>query len=157
MLLRVAQRKSAWEEDDPSEVVNVEFQDRDGAVDLRPSVYEAQDAGEALRCCAEHAGSFLSPTTVVALQFSGGGAVVSNSGTTFFAFANARHREVVFDDEAALTEHVATVLGDLDARRHRFTRGEVKAHVAANKASVEWRRAFDEAPHGERWRKLVKG
>lgn len=157
MLLRVAQRKSAWEEEDPAEVIKVEFQDREGAVDLRPSVYEAQDAGEALRCCAEHAGSFLSPTTVVAVEFSGGGAVVANAGTTFFAFANAQHREVVFDDEVALTEHVATVLADVEGRRHRFTRGKVKTHVAANKESVEWQRAFDEAPHGERWRKLVKG
>lgn len=157
MLFRVAQRKSVWEEKDPAEVVKVEFRDRHGVVDLRPSVYEAQDTEQALQCCAEHAGSFLSPTTVLAVEFSGGGAVVTNAGTTFFAFSNEQHREVVFHDEVALTRHVATVLADVEDRRHRFTREEVKTHVAANKESAEWQRAFDEAPHGERWRRLVKG
>ena len=54
VVIRFAKRKAAWETADPAEIREVEFKDKDGRYDLRPSVYEI-DRQQAVRAFAEHA------------------------------------------------------------------------------------------------------
>lgn len=155
MLLRVAKRRAVWDEGDPAEVVRVEFQTSKGDVDLRPSVYDVADKEEALRCSCEHCATFLSPPTKVrGYDFRGAGTPHPDPGATHFTFTRERHREVVFDDEAALVRHVARVVAERADRELTFSTAELRAYVREHANDPEWQAAFSALPHGPRWRRL---
>lgn len=154
MLVRIVKRRAAWEEDDPAAIADVEFRDSEGGDDLRPSVYEVGDRDGCLRCMAEHGASFLRPVAPklgIDVSDPPVGSVHVDPGRTFFAFANAQHREVVLADRAEL---LAFVEHAMPRERVTFTNAEVKAYVRAQRDAghAEWEAAFKSAPHGSKWK-----
>ena len=138
-LVRIGKRRLAWEESEPAEIARIEFRDRDGNLDLRPSVYEvdAVDAGvphrgQIVRVHDEHAVSVISPPRGGDdLIVDGAFEVEEEYGETLFSFANERHRELRFPDEPALIAFVGVLMGSRSERRVQLGRDELFAYIAA--------------------------
>lgn len=140
-VVRIGRRRSAWEQDDPRAIAEVEFRDpRRDALDLRPSVYEVHEHQEAalrrrvVQVCAEHWVSFIRPPRPPErLAFDVAGCtqapLVPSPGTTAFAFSNEAHGELVFASENELLAMMATLRAELAVRDLRVTLEEVLAHV----------------------------
>jgi hypothetical protein len=129
ILLRFGKRRASWSPSTPLEqLLQAEFRSRDGITDLRPSVYEIPGAQSAVvRTHAEHtAGNDLKPTNgFMNFDLSGWSAVESSDGECCFKFAREAHRELIFDDEAALARFVGRVMKDRQGREFATTREDL--------------------------------
>ena len=129
-----------------ADVVLAEFS-RDGAVDLRPSVYVLDADPDAIgalvvRIHAEHTASFLRPPNVAAgVDFDGVGEphLEPSPGETRFRFANERHHELLLDDENALRKLIDAVRETIDGRVHSVSLAQMLDHIIEQRAEPEWR------------------
>ncbi len=158
IIFRIAKRKAAWESS-PSEIIDTEFQDG-GEVDLRPSVYEVEDAGPAItRIVAEHsAGAGLDPPRG-ALCFDTCGAtsapIAATPGEVPFAFARDAHREIQLRDRAALRGMIEALLRETE-RRREVAKADIHHYVATRFAAAdrEWKSFAENNAKAAGWSKL---
>lgn len=160
MQLRVIKRLSSLELA-PEEVLKVEFWSRDAdQPDLRLSTYQV-DQEEAARVFAEHTVSFLSPPRRVGAwpvdAAAGVRPFTPERGATRFRFANERHHELRFQDEADLLDFARSLCGPPPtaplAREGKELLAYVRGRLAV--ADPEWVAGLQAAPHGRRWRDAV--
>lgn len=159
MIFRILKRRTSLELDDPDLLLDIEFRNPgDNAPDLRPSVYVVADDSEALRAYCEHVASFISPPRG-GNGFDVGGldgiVVHEDPGRTMFDFANKQHRELLFDDEAALRRFLRTLIVELSERTVQFTKAQVHEYVRTHASDPEWKVALDTAPKASKWKKAV--
>ncbi len=142
VVVRFAKRKAAWETGDATHIREVEFKDKDGEYDLRPSVYEV-DRGEVVRTFAEHAaaapidppGSALG-IDLRDLRFP----LEPELGNDKFAFTRDRHREMALSSRAELDELIAHACKDLAVRKVEITKTSVYEYVSERLEALdkEW-------------------
>lgn len=111
-LVRFAKRRTAWELTSAAEVRDIEFRDRHGQPDLRPSVYRIT-ADEVTRCFAEHAAAVPidPPRTALGIWAEGcSPRSLPSTGLPTFAFMRDRHEEIHVANIGALTVLVACLL-----------------------------------------------
>jgi hypothetical protein len=142
LIIRFARRKAAWESTDAAEIRKVEFTNKNGELDLRPSVYDV-DASEVIRTFAEHAAAapIDPPGSALGVDMSGIRLELNNEpGNKRFAFTRERHREIVVETEAAIEQLISSVLATLASRLHSIPKAEVYAYVASRfqVADDEW-------------------
>lgn len=150
-VVRLCRRRTAWENTDPREIAEVEFQDRStGSFDLRPSVYVVSGASEDLRALvvrvrAEHSATYLRPPPAAGtLEFDVDGATDAplehSCGKTCFRFANAAHAELLLRSVDALLSLVARLIDERDTRAIVLSGDEVVGHAEARQRAGddEW-------------------
>src|SRR5690349_1635292 len=121
VVLRVGKRKTSWETKEVETIVQTEFKERNGVLDLRPSVYVVDAPGneaalsEVVRVVAEHTASFLSdpPKGTRNPDLNGLADMVQTPGNSKFAFANAHHHEISLQDADALRDLVRRALSEI--------------------------------------------
>lgn len=158
-LLRFARRRTAWESPSAEYVRDIEFRDREGNPDLRPSMYLVEP-GDIIRCYAEHAAAIpVDPPRSALVVFSEACAderVHEEPGSEKFAFIRGRHREVHVVDEAALTAFVACLLVGLKVEHAEVAARDVVAYGQARVLARdgEWL-AVVTAPDSKAWMKKL--
>lgn len=116
VLLRILQRKTSLEPGvDDATIRQLEFEDDDGTLDLRPSVYAISDV-ESVRAATEHAaGCGLDVKNLSHLDLAGAltADVVQSPGNDWFTFANERHHELMLDEGSVneLVRHARVPIG----------------------------------------------
>jgi hypothetical protein len=158
VLIRFSKRHAVWEPGHtPEEIQHSEFRQRDGSLDLRPSVYEIEVA-EIVRAFAEHATVFSPPSSNAGIDLGGlGHEVRYTPGRTGFTFTTSAHRELSIGNKEALFDLIAKVLVDLDSRSHPVTRAEIMTYAKARLAAMdpEWQRAVTRTRTGTWVHKLA--
>src|SRR5574341_543811 len=140
VLLRIARYRASLELTDPELLIQQEFRDRDGELDLRLSTYEFQSEGgegSVVQVHAEHSASLLKdpPRGQKSINLAGlRGNVVRTAGDTKFRFTSEAHREVLLADDADLRDLAAILIRESDR---------------------EWLAAL-EGPDQDEWRRQVK-
>jgi hypothetical protein len=131
-LLRFARRRAAWESPSPEYIRDVEFRDREGKADLRPSMYFVEEK-EILRCYAEHAAAIpIDPPRSALVVFGeacAGDKIREEAGSEKFIFIRERHREVHVIDEAGLTGFVTCLLDSVKNERAEVGLKDVVAYA----------------------------
>src|SRR5690242_18134969 len=98
-VLRLGKRKTSWEVTAASEIIDAEFKDKEGVIDLSPSVYVIEPAldqarATIIRIHTEHAASLLRdpPKGAIDVDLNGITPIepTRTAGATKFAFANER-------------------------------------------------------------------
>ena len=140
--MRFAKRKAAWETADLGQIRDVEFKDKDGDYDLRPSVYEI-DEKQIVQAFAEHAATapIDPPRSALGIDFSGVQfPLLRKPGGKRFALIREQHREVELDSQSDLEDMIATVCRDLSARRRDVPKSAVYKYVGGQleAADHEW-------------------
>jgi hypothetical protein len=164
-VIRMARRRTAWEGASVDDAIDVEFRDRSGAIDLRPSVY-VFDAEEpavhpvVVRLRAEHSFSLLQSPNAAGTQINLEGAspcpLTQSPGTTRFEFANASHHELVLAGEPDLRQLVQAAQGTFQQREHPVSRDEAISYATTREdaGDPEWIAVLAD-PAKKEWRKLV--
>ena len=165
-IVRMAKRRTAWESASTDELIQAEFLDRHGGLDLRPSVYvfEAHDVQAkhelVVRLRAEHAVSLMKSPNAAGPHVDFEGVTPRppefSEGTTRFSLANRVHHEVVLDDQAELHAMLSAARADLANRLLPVSRDEVLDYARARLAAEdpEWVAVLNEGSKPE-WKKLV--
>lgn len=163
----MAKRRTAWESASTDELIQAEFLDRHGGVDLRPSVYvcEADDVevkrARVVQLRAEHAVSLMKSPNAAGPHVDLEGATPRppefSEGTTRFSFANRMHHEVVLNDAAELHAVLDAVRTDVAQRLLPVTRDEVLDYAATRllASDPEWAEVLNDDTKRE-WKKLVE-
>lgn len=142
--------------------MEVEFRDRDGSWDLRPSVYEVRANDETelnrimQRLYTEHAASFLRdpPKSIPPLNMDTDRSVVSTLGRTFFRLANRCHREIVLQSESDLRNLVRSLQQQLAVRRLNVVTVQEMldyANARLEEADDEWVSFVRNSEKGSKW------
>lgn len=142
VVVRFAKRKAVWETADAAQIRDVEFRDKDGGYDLRPSVYEI-DQHDMVRAFAEHAAAapIDPPGRALAINLHGSRfALAKEPGNDTFAFTRDRHRELVLSTQGELDEVIKMACQDLAARQTEITKESVHYYVSGRLAAEdrEW-------------------
>jgi len=158
VLVRFSKRLAIWEPGrTPEEIQQSEFRQKDGAVDLRPSVYEVEP-NEVVHAFAEHATVFSPPSSNAGIDLAGlGREVKSTPGRTGFAFTTSAHREFLLKDKEDLLDLISETLANLDSRQRRVTRVEIVSYAKVRLAAMdpEWLQAVPRAKPGTWVHKLA--
>jgi hypothetical protein len=158
VLIRFSKRLAIWEPGHtPEEIQHSEFRQKDGAIDLRPSVYEIQDS-EVVRAFAEHATMISPPSSSAGIDLGGPGSEVeSTPGKTGFSFTTSAHRELALKSKEDLFNLIGRVLAGLGSRLHHVTRAQIMTYAKARLAAMdpEWQRAIAHSKPGTWIHKLA--
>lgn len=142
MRLRVALRRVQDDIRTVDELLRVQFADRSGGLDLRPSFYDVAQSN-AVQTYAEHSASFRqSAKSGDMFEIGGlpGGDVVATPGETDFQFTQAAHRELVFQNATGLRSFAQPLMAALAARTVTVKKKDLKAYVQRRLATgdLEW-------------------
>lgn len=132
VVLRFARRKAAWETADAAQIRDIEFKNKNGDYDLRPSVYEVNQ-NEVVRAFAEHAAAapIDPPGAALGIDLSQSGfSLKSEPGNPKFCFTKEKHRELVLSTVADLDEVIAWVCKDINRRRTEITKMSVYQYIS---------------------------
>lgn len=161
LLLRIARRKTSWEEKDPIAIYQAEFEDKNGEPDLSPSVYEVQ-VSDVVRIATEHcAGSNLrdvpSRQHVDLQKFYSGTPRRVPSNNQWFHFAREAHCELPFNSR----DELILMLGQVCERgcvRYPVTRENVKEFLGRQREEKdpEWLRFFSQHEYGRLYERLAE-
>jgi len=151
LILRIVSRWTAWERENPEEIVDHNFRAPQGGTDLRPSLYEtADDAAEIVRVMAEHSTGSNSVRVMRGVDLSGicPRDPIESPGGLRFAFTRDRHRELVLEDRGELIEIVRRLLPELATRARVAEKSAMKAYVheKVEARDSEWLEFFTEFP-----------
>lgn len=143
LLVRFAKRKAAWEEANAAQIREVEFRDKDGEYDLRPSVYEI-DEEDLVRAFAEHAAAapIDPPGSALSIDFLGVLCRIEpHPGNDRFAFTRDKHRELALSTPAELDAAIEFVCAELCSRKRETSKSSVYQYVSARLEANdgEWR------------------
>lgn len=158
VLVRFSRRLAVWEPGRTvEEIQQSEFRRKDGAADLRPSVYEIEEAG-LVRAFAEHATVFNPPSSNAGIDLAGlGHRPNPTPGRTGFTFTTAAHRELRLKSEGDLLDLIRKAVASLGSRAHKVSRAEIVAYAKARLAEgdEEWQSAATRARQGSWVSKLA--
>ena len=132
VIVRFAKRKAAWEGADATQIREVEFRDKNGEYDLRPSVYDI-DQVDLVRAFAEHAAAapIDPPGSALSIDFLGVESPLSQQpGNDKFAFTRDRHRELTLSTRAELDAAIEFVCSNLSERTRDTSKASVYAYVS---------------------------
>jgi hypothetical protein len=140
LLLRVGRRRTAWESDSVDTIIKTEFTFA-GQLELPLSVYRVSP-DQVVQAVAEFSATIAKdPRGFDNIDLEGGGEAVATPGETSFEFTRAAHRDLAFVDEAHLREFLRdVVIPEIERRRHRATKVQIKAYVQERLAAndPEW-------------------
>jgi hypothetical protein len=121
-----------WEDENPIEdIIETEFTDDDGALDLNLSVYQVRLV-DVVRIFAEYnasAGNNL-PTGKTNVDLAKGpGELVADGSNSVFALVASSHCELRFTEGATLRDFVGLVRREIATRGHKVSTGQLKTFV----------------------------
>jgi hypothetical protein len=159
--IRIAKRRTSWTLP-PADIRNIEFKDRQGNPDLRPSVYEiiAPD-NEVTRACTEHYAAIpLKVESRVLSIFTGEQrSVVPSDGNSKFSFIQTRHREVDLADESALMSFIDSLSQQLKNSATKEVAPQDMIAYAKHRVELrdpEWISVIsDPRSHDRKWLKIL--
>lgn len=166
MLMRIGRRRSAWEEPDIVDVCIAAFPDPGGGpgLDLSPSVYALDNAGQVVQADAEHCASLdLNLRSMVHVNLAGAipaTGTVSTPGDSSFEFTRSRHREIPLNSEADLHEIVRKVKADLVQRRYEVQKTQLRDYVQSKMRAMdaEWTALCTQNPRwAAKWAPMAGG
>lgn len=131
VVVRFAKRKAAWETADAAQIREVEFKDKDGKYDLRPSVY-AIGKEQVVRTFAEHAAAapIDPPGSALAIDFRGVRFKLDEEpGNIQFTFTRERHRDIALSTQTELDELIELACKDLATRKFEIAKASVYEYV----------------------------
>lgn len=148
-LLRVAKRRTSWElETSFEDALRAEFRTKAGEWDLCLSVYEVQPSRHVIiRTHAEHAaGARMDPPRGGALinlareTQQADQSVIAVPNTSPFSFTRNAHREIHFPSTADLQSFAKYIFLDIEQRRHRTGKDELRNYVSdrISSSDPEW-------------------
>lgn len=151
MLVRFAKRRTAWEPNVTlTELLEVEFKQKNGQVDLCPSTYRI-DPHQLVQAYAEHAASapISPPSSPPALGIDAQNTLFRATpcaGKSRFAFTRDAHHEVILGDRADLERFVELLRAEASSRCHAIAKADVLAYVRGRLAAVdpEWQQVADD-------------
>ncbi len=148
-LIRFARRRlSAWSHDrSDCEVQKLEFANRDGLPDLRPSVFEIE-LKDLIQAYAEYATLRNPLETSFGLNIAGVSRHLDRSpGTTQFKFTTDAHREVALRDEGDLVSFIHEIRTDFLDRKHDVDKKQIVEYARNRLAhsDAEWLAAVERA------------
>ncbi|MEW6249634.1 MAG: hypothetical protein AB1716_03225 [Planctomycetota bacterium] len=156
MLLRVARRRASLEAGSAREFMRIEFTSDAGDFDLAPSVYEISPA-DAVRAHTEHyAWNGLRPAGRTNFDLQQLHRVQrATQGNTGFTFADAAHRELLFESTEDLEAVTIRLLNEIAVRSVEVTPSQMRAYVISRyrERDPEWVR-FAQRAAGD-WRKWL--
>ncbi|MDO8446654.1 MAG: hypothetical protein Q7T53_11225 [Deltaproteobacteria bacterium] len=141
MFIRIIKRKSAWELNNPLEVIKIEFVNSNGSgFDLKPSVYKIDSTdndtkrSSALRAHTEHIVSFLQPKgpsklASIDTYFSDLPLPEPTMSKSLFQYTQNSHHEYEFSDDGQLCNFVERLINNKDERILEFTRSDVELYI----------------------------
>jgi hypothetical protein len=154
LLLRIAKRMAVWERNDLQEIIETEFEETTGLPDLKPSVYEIESPGLALRTFTEHAASArLDPPRSGRVIDFGNPPNTKTLGTSYFQFTREGHRELGFKNTEELREFLTAVIKNPEAR-YPIEKGAALAYARDRIAAEdpEWLSyCTDYVPKSKKW------
>jgi hypothetical protein len=158
LLVRFAKRKAAWETPDPAKIREVEFKDKNGQYDLRPSMYDVAEE-QIVQAFAEHAAAapIDPPGSALGIDFSGVRfKVEAELGSDKFSFTRDRHREVVLSSTSELDEVIELACREFEKRRRDIAKASVFKYVSERLAAndKEWTDLL-ESPDAKGWLKTL--
>lgn len=158
VVVRFARRKAAWETSDPVQIREVEFKDRDGRYDLRPSVYEVE-TDHVVRAFAEHAAAapIDPPGSALGVDLRGVRfKLEAEPGNDKFTFTREQHREIALSSLAELDEVIELACRELKTRRTDITKESVYKYVGErlDAQDKEWLDLL-ESPNAKDWLKKL--
>jgi hypothetical protein len=164
-LLRILKRLHSLFEETTARVREVEFRNKDGSLDLSPSVYkidmaESSKAGEMIvRLVSEHYACWRSPpppAPVRAVDIAGLSVapLVPQNPNTVFAFLNASHRELRVGTNEGLTTLVEAMSGLNGARLMSISDSNVMEYIYTRHRDQdpEWTLFFTTSSRGRKWK-----
>lgn len=159
VVVRFAKRKAAWETADAAQIREVEFKDKDGRYDLRPSVYEVEQ-DQVVRAFAEHAAAapIDPPGSALGVDLRGVRfKLEAEPGNDKFAFTRDQHREIALSSPADLDEVIELACRELAIRRADITKASVYKYVSERLEAQdkEWLDLL-ESPDAKDWLKKRK-
>jgi hypothetical protein len=131
-VVRFAKRKAVWETADPIQIRDVEFRDKNGEYDLRPSAYEVEEE-DIVRTFAEHAAAapIDPPGSALSIDFEGINVKIEHRpGNDQFAFTRDRHREIVLSTRVDLEAAIQVVCANLTMRKKETSKASVYEYVS---------------------------
>jgi len=157
--VRFAKRKAAWETADAAHIREVEFKNKDGQYDLRPSVYEIEK-NQVVQAFAEHAAAapIDPPGSALGVEFGGSRfTLLSTHGNEKFELTGNQHREVALNSKAELDEVIELVCSELTTRQTEITKASVYAYVSGrlDAKDSEWLDLLDSADAKDWLKKLA--
>ncbi len=158
LVVRFAKRKAAWENPDAATIREVEFKDKNGQYDLRPSTYAVSEE-QIVQAFAEHAAAapIDPPGSALGIDLSGVRfKVEAELGSNKFSFTRDRHREVVLSSTAELDEIIELACREFKRRRRDITKASVYKYVSDRLAAndKEWTDLL-ESPDAKGWLKTL--
>ncbi len=158
VLIRFSKRRSSWApERTDADVQKIEFSDKHGNPDLRPSVYEIA-LEDLVRAYAEHATNIDPRRGALGLDLGGlAQSIRATPGTSTFAFTREAHREIELGDLRELLELIVDLRAAFGDRSYPVTQDEIVAYAKdrLSKGDDEWRRAVAAAKRGTWVQKLA--
>ncbi len=142
LVVRFARRKAAWEAADAAEIREIEFKDKDGKYDFRPSVYEVAEE-QLVRAFAEHAAAapIDPPGSALGIDLSGVRFKVEPQfGSDTFSFTRNRHREIVLSSRSDLDEVIELACRELESRRRDVAKTPRNGSKSSQR-SARWQRS----------------
>jgi len=148
-VIRFARKRlTAWSPDRADhDVQRVEFTTRDGAPDLRPSVFEIE-LKDLIRAYSEFATLRQTLDTTFGIDVAGVPWRFDRTpGGTSFRFTEAAHREVVLRDEGDLLDFIREIRRGFENRNHKVEKVQVTRYAEDRlaKGDPEWLAALDRA------------
>lgn len=149
LLIRFARKRlSAWcpERSDP-DVKKLEFTDKNGVTDLRPSVFEI-DLKDLIHACAEYSTLRNLPESTFGVDVADlGRNLDAPPGATGFKFTTEVHREVVLRNEQDLLAFIHELRRDLERRKYCVTKNQVVEYAKSRliHSDAEWLAAVGRA------------
>lgn len=146
IVIRFVRRLASWEDERPlEELQRLEFRNRDGTPDLKPSVYLVSDEEQVLtQIYAEHCATppIGLDTRASCIDTQGCAArLLDTDGSPRFAFARDAHREYDIDDLASLIGFVGRLRERVKERQVRLVTKERTVAYARGRVTAgdpEW-------------------
>lgn len=158
VVVRFAKRKAAWETADAAHIRDVEFKDKDGRYDLRPSVYKVEQH-QVVQAFAEHAAAapIDPPGSALGVDFRGVRFKLEpEPGNDKFAFTRDQHLEIALSSKAELDEVIEFACRELTTRRTEIAKASVYKYVSERLEAQdkEWLDLV-ESPDAKDWLKKL--
>jgi hypothetical protein len=152
MLIRIGRRREVFANNDPAEVIASEFT-FDGELDLNPSIYQIQ-INDLTRCHAEHTASAnLDPKGRTNYDLENLCSSVDAPLNERFSFISHAHREIQLRSKDELLSMIASLMLDIDSRKHKTEKSSLKKYVSdrVTTGDEEWIHFLREPGNSEKW------
>ena len=149
--IRFSRRETSWDDNVPlADVVRQEFRKKDGASDLRPSVYRLEPKDSRIQAYAEHVANagIDPPKAALAIDLSTCNRPLDASPSPLFSFLNRVHAEFDLRNETELHDLIDCGRSAMRSSRTRITQAEINDYACAKFQAndAEWINAHEQKP-----------